>query len=58
MFVIRERLYAHPVCHKFFNEFSVIEVTNSLLDRAVAQVVFHTVTRKVYKKYIEKTCMN
>jgi len=29
-----------------------MEVTNPLLDRGVAQVVFYTVTGKVYKNYI------
>jgi hypothetical protein len=40
------------MCHKFFNELSVIEVTNPMLDRGVAQVVFHTVTGKFYKNYM------
>jgi hypothetical protein len=52
MFVIRERPYVHTVCHKFFNEFTVMEVTSPLIDRGVAQAVFHTVTGKVYKNYI------
>jgi len=38
--------------HKFLNKLPVMEVINLLLDRGVAQVVFHTVTGKVYKNYM------